>query len=122
MKYQLLPVCVLALAMTGCMASVGGSIDDRSIAGHSGWFSSALLQPTPTGQKITLGGKTVQISLTELTWAGGGRLQLPPTWTRLEFSELFDSLVVSVDGQRFASIRPGSLPNANVISGGVADH
>jgi hypothetical protein len=120
LKHQLFPVCVLILSLTGCAASVGGGFYGHSVTGHSGWFSSARLQSAPAGAVVTLGGKTVHVTLFELSWAGGS-LKLPPIWTHLELSELFDSIVVSVDGQRFASIRPGVLPDANQMDGGVAD-
>jgi hypothetical protein len=98
------------------MASVGRSIGERSVTGQSGFFSYAMLKPTDQGAAITLGGKTVQVTTTEITWANGGRLQLPANWAHLELAESFNSIVVRVDGTKLASIQPAVKAGANVIS------
>ena len=106
-RLQLLTPLFLALAAGGC-GSVGTTLDGRSITGTSACFSYAGLQSDPQQASVTLGGKTVTVTPTEVTWAGGGSLALPPSWSRVQLSESSAFIVVTVDGSKLAIIRPAS--------------
>lgn len=101
----LFPLALLALA--GCN-SVGTSLDGRSVTGRSAWFSYAGLRSNGHQASITLGGKTVMVTPAQVTWHGGGSLDLPTSWKLMELDEVADSLLVVVDGRQLARIRPAA--------------
>jgi hypothetical protein len=93
----------MAIVLAGC-GSVGSAVDGRSITGKC--LIYATLCCNGREANVDLDGKKVQVTTSQITWDGGGSLNLPANWSRLELAEPFDSLVVNVDGRRFASIPP----------------
>ena len=105
-RFHVLTPLFLVLAVGGC-GSVGTTLDGRSITGTSACFSYAGLRSDAQQASVTLGGKTVTVTPTEVTWAGGS-LPLPPSWSRLQLSESSAFIVVTVDGSKLATVRPTS--------------
>jgi hypothetical protein len=99
-------VTLMPLALNGCMATAGSSFEGKPVTGHSGCFSSAMAVTGPEETSIVLGSKTITIVKNELMWKGGGELKLPDAWARLDFFESGDSIVVNVDGNEFARVKP----------------
>jgi hypothetical protein len=94
------------LVLTGCTAPSVTTFDGgRLVTGKS---SSILSYAALSGNKITLGGKTVKVTPENVTWASGGSLKLPAVWKFLELDEAADGIVVVVDGNRIATIHPAT--------------
>ena len=55
---------------------------------------------------MTLGGKTVHVEASQITWGDGRSLPLPSQWRQLQLSESSDAILVTVDGTEFARIYP----------------
>jgi hypothetical protein len=96
-----------ATALAGCTGAVATTIGDRSVTATTMLFSYARLRGSGDAATISLGGKTLQIGISQITWAGGGCLPLPAKWSRLDLEESLDSIVVRVDGRKLAAISPG---------------
>ena len=99
-------VLAAALALGACNGAVATSRDHRSIVGESAWFSSAKLLEGSQSTAVTLGGKTVHVEASQLTWGEGRSLALPPQWRNLQLSEASGSILVTVDGTALARIYP----------------
>jgi hypothetical protein len=93
----------IAMALGGC-GSVGSAVDGRSVTGKCMIYATLCCNGHEA--KVDLDGKKVQVTASQISWDKGGSLHLPANWRRLELADSFDSLVVSVDGRRFASIQP----------------
>jgi hypothetical protein len=102
----LVATATFALGLIGCNGAVATSKDDRSIIGQSAWFSSAKLRSSDHGTFVTLGGKTVTIAASEITWGEGRSLALPAQWRDLRLTESSGSILVTVDGEALARIWP----------------
>ena len=99
-------VIAAAMVIGGCNGAVATSRDGRGIVGESAWFSSAKLLEGKQSTAVTLGGKTVHVEATQVTWGEGGSLALPPQWHKLKLSESSGSILVTVDGSALARIYP----------------
>jgi hypothetical protein len=100
-------VLAAAMALGGCNGAVAMSRDGRGIIGESACFSSARLLAGPQSTAVTLGGKTVNVEGSQLTWGEGETLPLQPEWHRLKLTESSSgSILVNVDGTTVARIYP----------------
>jgi hypothetical protein len=93
---------LIGMLLTGC-GSVGSEVDGRSITGKC--IIYATLCCNGREANFDLDGKKVQVAASQISWDMGS-LHLPANWSRVELADSFDSLVVNVDGRRFASIQP----------------
>jgi hypothetical protein len=92
----------IATVLAGC-GSVGSALDGRSVTGKCLIYASLCCNGREAN--VDLDGKKVQVTASQISWDMGS-LHLPANWSRLELADSFDSLVVNVDGRRFASIQP----------------
>src|SRR5579875_1966646 len=90
----LMAVCLL-LAVAGC-ASVSTTFEGRSVTGKSRMFSYAGLRSGEECVWITLGGKSIKVTTTELSWEGGS-MKLPEAWKQMQLYETSDGVCVVVD-------------------------
>ena len=97
---------VLSAALAGCNGAVATSRDGRGIVGESAWFSSAKLLEGTQSTAVTLGGKTVHVEASHVTWGEDQSLALPSQWRHLKLSESSGSILVTVDGTALARIYP----------------
>ena len=95
-----------ALTLAGCSGAVATNRDGRGIVGQSALFSAAKLQEGAQSTAVTLGGKTVHVAASQVTWDDGGSLALPAQWRELRLDESSGSILVTVDGARLARIYP----------------
>jgi hypothetical protein len=97
------------VALCGCMGSVAMSTRDGTITARSSMFSYATLDSLGKEDvSIDLGGKLIKVSKKALTWKQDGCLELPASWNNLELVESGDAIVVNVDGNTIARIRPAT--------------
>jgi hypothetical protein len=109
MTRVMLLAALLGMAVVGCTSSFNTTTSDgHTIAGSCACFSYGSLHSTDDGATVNLGGKTVQVAGNQITWAGGGSLQLPAQWNRLELAQSGDAITVLIDGVAFATIRPAA--------------
>ena len=99
-------VLAAALPLGGCNGAVATSRGGRGIVGESAWFSSAKLLEGTQSTSVTLGGKTVRVEASQVTWGEGRSLALPSQWRHLQLSESSGSILVTVDGTALARIYP----------------
>jgi hypothetical protein len=91
------------LMFAGCAPSVSTSMGDRWVTGKSAsFFSYAAL----SGDAITLGGKTVKVSQTDITWGDSGSYKLSTAWQFLELDETSNGILVVADGNKLTTIHP----------------
>ena len=106
MRYTRFIMLLAAVTLAGCNGAVATSRDGRGIVGQSAWFSAAKLQEGTQSTAVTLGGKTVHVAASQVTWDDGGSLTLPAQWRELRLDESSGSILVTVDGARLARIYP----------------
>lgn len=99
-------VLLAAMTLAGCNGAVATGRDGRGIVGQSAWFSNAKLVEGSQSTAVTLGGKTVHVAASQVTWNDGGSLALPAQWRELRLDESSGSILVTVDGTRLARIYP----------------
>src|ERR1700722_14036105 len=104
-----LVLSLLSLGLAGCMGTATAGIDDAHvITGESSCFSYVRLDSSGQGVAVNLGGKHVLVTTKQVTWDSTECLPLPAVWNNLELVESGDSIVVNLDGNAFARIRPGA--------------
>ena len=106
MRYTGIIMLLAAMTVAGCNGAVATDRDGRGIVGESAWFSAAKLQEGTQSTAVTLGGKTVHVAASQITWDSSGSLALPAQWRNLRLTESSDSILVTVDGQALARIYP----------------
>src|SRR6476620_5408295 len=98
MRYSVCIVWIAAFALAGCNGAVATSREGRGIVGQSAWFSAATLLEGTQSTSVTLGGKTVCVAASQITWGDSGSLALPAQWRALRLTESSGSILVTVDG------------------------
>ena len=92
----------------GCasMAVAEGNIGSRTVAASA---DSSTVRACNRNDSVDLdvGGRTVHVTASQLTWPPDGVLALPEQWNRLELRQFRRKTFVKLDGKDFGMIPPG---------------
>ena len=105
-SYAIVLLAAAATALAACNGAVATSREGRGIAAQSAWFSAAKLVEAADSTAVTLGGKTVRVDASQITWGDNRSLTLPADWHAVRLTESSGSILITVDGAPLARIWP----------------